>query len=149
MDEYEGSDEGAGSNGDIDSEFDTSAEGGDSQESTEQARESDTSGEDDVDDSGGDTSSEGDDSEHDTSGEGNVEGDQRDLPFLTQPPAKVRRILRNLLSHLSSDRVKAFREASRSTYLEICSKLAIVADVTMSKSKLHDAVVSKVCQLLN
>lgn len=65
-------------------------------------------------------------------------------PFATQNSGKVRRILRNLLSNLSSDRKKAYREANKFIYLDICSILAIEVDATMSKSELHDVILLKV-----
>ncbi|KJA13951.1 hypothetical protein HYPSUDRAFT_150983 [Hypholoma sublateritium FD-334 SS-4] len=65
-------------------------------------------------------------------------------PFVAHNPGKVRRILRNLLSNLPSDRKKAYREANKSIYLNICSILALELDVALSKSELHNAILFKI-----
>ncbi len=127
--EYEENDGSDGGNGDIA----TGSDGGN------------TSGDEDDD---GDTDSEQPSANDTSAGEGdlneNEDSLEQDFPFATQNPGKVRRILRNLLSHLPSDRIKAFREANKAIYLDICLMLAIETDAEMSKTELHDAVLFKV-----
>lgn len=68
--------------------------------------------------------------------------------FKTQNPQRISRIIRNLLSPLPEDNTKAFREANRVIYLDVCLILGLESR-TMSKGSLHDRVVTAVSKLLS
>lgn len=69
--------------------------------------------------------------------------DENSDVFSSQNPAKIRRIFRNLLSPLSKNRTKAYKEASREIYAQICSILGVSSE-GLSKKNLHNRLIHKV-----